>query len=59
METDRLLQPEEVAKLLCVTLAALSIMRVRKTGPAYIKIGSRVKYRASDVQAFIASKSDN
>ena len=42
--TPDLLTPEEVAALLRVTPATLTYWRKRKTGPAYVKVGRKVRY---------------
>ena len=39
-----LLTPEEAAALLRVTPATLGYWRKQKRGPAYVKIGRRVRY---------------
>jgi hypothetical protein len=41
--------PPEVAEYLCTTTAALAQDRYREIGPKFIKHGSRVLYRWSDV----------
>jgi hypothetical protein len=35
-----------------VTLATLATWRSRNTGPAYVKVGGKVLYRVSDVEAY-------
>jgi len=35
-----------------VTLATLATWRSRSNGPAFVKIGGRVLYRTSDVEAY-------
>jgi predicted heme/steroid binding protein len=37
-----------------VTLATLATWRSRNTGPAYVKVGGKVLYRVSDVEAYEA-----
>lgn len=45
--------PKEVAEALNMSLAALAQSRYRGTGPKFIKRGSRVLYRWSDVRAYL------
>jgi hypothetical protein len=59
MQPDRLIQlmtPDEAARLLRVTPATLATWRARHTGPAYVKIGHAVRYRPSDLEAFIGGR---
>jgi Helix-turn-helix domain len=51
---DRLLLPVEAAELLGVTPSTLSFWRVQRRGPAFIKAGHAVRYRSSDIAAFVA-----
>jgi len=52
-----LLLPKAVASILCVTVQTLSSWRCKgKYNLSYVKIGSKVLYRQSDVQAFIESR---
>jgi hypothetical protein len=53
-----LLRPKEVAAILHVTTSTLSIWRCTKRYPLpYTKIGKSVLYKATDVHAFIESRS--
>jgi len=45
--------PKEVAVVLDTTLDGLAQMRYRGTGPKFVKRGSRVLYRWSDVRAYL------
>lgn len=45
--------PAEVADYLRTTQQQLARMRYRGTGPHFVKLGSRVLYRWTDVQAYI------
>jgi excisionase family DNA binding protein len=57
MDSDNLLTTEQAAQILCVSTKTLTDWRTRKRYPlAYVKIGSRVLYKESDVQAFIESR---
>ncbi|MGA2233489.1 MAG: helix-turn-helix domain-containing protein [Tepidisphaeraceae bacterium] len=56
--TDALLTPEQVAARLNVRVLTLSTWRAtgRHSLP-FVKIGHRVRYRASDVETWISSRS--
>lgn len=45
--------PKEVATALYTNEMALAQMRYRGTGPKFIKRGSRVLYRWSDISAYL------
>lgn len=45
--------PGQVAPVLDTTVDGLAQMRYRGTGPKFVKRGSRVLYRWSDVRAYI------
>ena len=54
-QKDRILPPEDAAKYLDVAVNTLSVWR--STGRydlSYIKVGRLVRYRLSDLQAFLA-----
>jgi excisionase family DNA binding protein len=51
-----LLSEKELAPLLGVSLAALRRWRLEDRGPAFLKLGSAVRYRPEDVQQWIASR---
>src|SRR5262245_57767176 len=55
-EIERLLTTEDVARLLGRTVNTVVIDRCKGTGPRFIKLGRHVRYRASDVFAFVASR---
>ena len=48
---DDIARPAEVADALGITEMALAQMRYRGTGPKFVKRGSRVLYRWSEVSA--------
>jgi excisionase family DNA binding protein len=48
--------PEETAEYLGVTVNALAKMRWDGSGPPYVKIGRRVRYRRSDVDAWLDAR---
>jgi hypothetical protein len=50
---DDTLVPAQVAEVLHTTEASLAQMRFRGKGPRFIKVGSRVLYRRSDIRAFL------
>jgi hypothetical protein len=45
--------PREVARALYTTESGLAQMRYRGTGPKFCKVGQRILYRWSDVQAYL------
>lgn len=52
-----LLSPEATSKLLEVSVGTLSVWRCTgRYNLPYVKIGRKVRYRASDVVAFIESR---
>ena len=54
--SDPLLLPKTVASILCVAVHTLSVWRsAGRYNLNFVKIGSKVLYRQSDVQAFIES----
>lgn len=54
MTTDsRLAPPAELAEYLGTSTQQLARMRVNGTGPRYIRAGRSVRYRWSDVQAWL------
>ncbi len=57
MQIPKLLTPKQVAETLCVTPHTLAVWRCEKRyGLAYIKTGRLVRYRKSDVEAFIKNR---
>jgi hypothetical protein len=50
---DRLVVPKVIADHLGVSAGQLAQMRYLGTGPEFIKIGSRVRYRMSAVVAWL------
>lgn len=55
MESDLLL-PKEAADYLRTTTAQLNVLRARKIGPSYVKLGRSVRYRRSDLQAYVVRR---
>lgn len=57
METQPLLSVEQTAALLGVSKQTLAVWRCEKRYPlAYVKVGARVRYRLSDLERFLASR---
>lgn len=44
------------AEILGIAAKTLQYWRWQKTGPAYVKVGRRVKYRVIDLEAFLDHK---
>lgn len=53
MPTEPLYAPPVVADHLGLSVQALALMRHEGNGPAYVKLGRRVRYRMSDVEAWL------
>lgn len=54
---NNLLTPAQTAESLGVTIGTLAVWRcTARYNLPFVKIGSRVRYRASDVDAFIESQ---
>lgn len=52
---DSLLRAREVAAWLGTTEGRLANLRCLGLGPSFVKIGHSVRYRRSDVEAYIAA----
>lgn len=55
------LQPIAVDEVAAASITGISVsslqkMRVKGDGPAYAKLGNRVRYRVSDLDAYIAQR---
>lgn len=50
-----LLTEEDVARELNLSLASLRRWRLEKRGPQFIKVGSLVRYRPEDIEAWLLS----
>ena len=50
---SELLNPTDCAQLLGLRDQTLAVWRLRGFGPRFIKVGSRIKYRRSDVEIFL------
>lgn len=55
-ETSELLDIKDVAKKTGVAISTLRHWRANNTGPKSARIGRRVRYRAADVDAWIAAQ---
>lgn len=53
LETERFLSERELAQLLNIKSETLRNWRWDRKGPIYIKIGTNVRYRMSDINDFI------
>jgi predicted DNA-binding transcriptional regulator AlpA len=54
--SENLFDQTQVSKLLGISPRTLERMRLAGTGPAFVKIGRLVRYRASNLEEFIAAK---
>lgn len=56
-EDQKLLTPKATADLLGVSEGTLRVWRTTKRYPlSYVKIGSSVRYRMADIEAFISDR---
>jgi predicted DNA-binding transcriptional regulator AlpA len=55
-DSEELLIPSRVAKLLRTTERSLGQMRYQRKGPKYVKVGERVLYRRSDIRDYLDSR---
>jgi hypothetical protein len=53
---DEILLPGQVSEELKIPLGSLEQHRYRGTGPKFVKIGSRVLYRRSDLRAYLDAR---
>ena len=52
---DDLLNTLDAGRLIGVSGSTLARYRSENTGPAYVKIGGKVRYRRSDLEAWITT----
>jgi predicted site-specific integrase-resolvase len=52
---ERLLTPKEVAEFLGVSVSSLAYYRHVGRGPRWIKVQKHCRYRAKDIEAFLAT----
>jgi len=55
-QTDRIMTVSEVAEYVAMSASTLNKLRLFGGGPRYLKLGRSVRYRASDVDAWISSR---
>jgi len=55
MDAEHKLTEQEAAQIVGVTVHALRAWRWRKQGPKYFKLGSCVRYRMRDLNAYLES----
>jgi excisionase family DNA binding protein len=53
--TERLLDPEEVARYLKVPVKTLYAWRYTRTGPTALKVGKHLRYRQTDIDEWLES----
>lgn len=51
-----LLNEHDVAHITGLSVASVRRWRLKRLGPPYIKIGAAVRYRRSDLEAWLASR---
>jgi excisionase family DNA binding protein len=56
LNSSRMLTDREVAETLCVSVASVRRWRLLRQGPRFLKLGSSVRYRREDVDAWLASR---
>lgn len=56
---DALLTPQVVADVLGIPLQTLYAWRVKDAGPRGIKVGRHLRYRRSDVEAWLDAQTDD
>lgn len=56
---EKLIDSKQAAEILGLSPGTLSNMRAAGTSPAYVKIGTAIRYRVSDIYAFIDSLGRN
>ena len=54
---DKLLDTKAAAAVLSLSESTLEKMRVYGNGPKYLKLGRAVRYRETDLQAWVAARS--
>ena len=57
MNNDKLMTPQEVADFIGVSVETLNVWRAtRRYKLAYIKVGRLVRYKMTDIQAFLETR---
>jgi len=54
-----LLDENEAAKLLCLSPSTLKKWRRTRRGPRYYRLGSAVRYKREDLEAFVSESAEN
>ena len=55
---ERLMTPPEVADLLQIPVSTLYRWRYERRGPASVRVGRVLRYKPSELQAWIESQAD-
>lgn len=55
---DPLLTPDETSALLGIPVKTLAHWRTQRTGPLALRLGSHVRYRVSDLQAWLEERAE-
>lgn len=56
MNFDALLTERDVARLLALSVATIRRWRLLQQGPKWLKLGSAVRYRPEEVQAYLIGR---
>ena len=56
LSTDHLLDVEDVARILNCSVSILNKWRLLGKGPRFVRMGALVRYRPSDIHAFITAR---
>jgi predicted DNA-binding transcriptional regulator AlpA len=56
VDPDPKLRPEEAAQVTRLAVQTLARLRCEGRGPRFIRVGSRIVYRLSDIEAWLASR---
>jgi predicted DNA-binding transcriptional regulator AlpA len=51
-----MLTTKDAAQALALSVRTLERLRLSGLGPRYVKVGKCVRYRVSDIEAFVASR---
>ena len=53
---EKMVDTDETARLLGLATNTVEKMRVTGTGPRFVKLGRAVRYRLTDIEAYIAER---
>lgn len=56
LKVDRVLRPDETARRLNNSTSTLAKWRMTGDGPRFVKVGRAVRYRQSDIEDWLASR---